>query len=137
MKAGLVEIADIFVVNKSDRDGSERLAQSIHNVLHVFKNKYDQEPPVYKTTASAETGIDDLFQGIDAFINNSIKEGYFEYKRIARYRNRVHGLVQEKLTSDFWTQKKLKKLESIINEIEVKDSSPYDTVKEILKKSNG
>jgi hypothetical protein len=45
--------------------------------------------------------------------------------------------VQEKLTSDFWTQKKLKKLESIINEIEVKDSSPYDTVKEILKKSNG
>ena len=137
MKAGLVEIADIFVVNKSDRDGSERLAQSIHNVLHVFKNKYDQEPPVYKTTASAETGIDDLFQGIDAFINNSINEGYFEDKRIARYRNRVHGLVQEKLTSDFWTQKKLKKLESIINEIEVKDSSPYDTVKEILKKSNG
>ena len=137
MKAGLVEIADIFVVNKSDRDGSERLAQSIHNVLHVFKNKYDQEPPVYKTTASAETGIDDLFQGIDAFINNSIKEGYFEDKRIARYRNRVHGLVQEKLTSDFWTQKKLKKLESIINEIEVKGSSPYDTVKEILKKSNG
>ena len=45
--------------------------------------------------------------------------------------------MQEKLTSDFWTQKKLKKLETIIDETEVKGSSPYDAVDEILKKSNG
>lgn len=136
MKAGLVEIADIFVVNKSDRDGSDRLAQSIKNVLHIFKNKDKQDPPVFRTTASLGLGIDGLFNGIETFVGESKSNGHFENKRTVRYRNRVYNLVQEKLTKKFWTQIKLKKLDDMIKDLNNNQSSPYDVVNQILKKTN-
>ena len=63
MKAGLIEIADLFVVNKADRNGSEKLVQSIKSVLHIFKNKENFEPPVFKVSADRGVGVDELFKG--------------------------------------------------------------------------
>ena len=52
MKAGLIEIADLFAVNKSDREGAGRLAHLLKNTLHSFSIKRKLEPPVYTTIAT-------------------------------------------------------------------------------------
>ena len=52
MKAGLMEIADIFVVNKSDREGAERVEQQLHAMLSLVMPQHDWHPPVVRTTAS-------------------------------------------------------------------------------------
>ena len=135
MKAGLIEIADLFIVNKSDREGSDRLAQSIRNVLHIFKNKDNHEPPVFKVSANNGNGIKELYAGIAEIINEMKNKDFFEQKRIARYRDRVLNLVQGSLISNFWTDKKLKKLEAIIKGLEVSDSSPHETAEKILNQS--
>ena len=135
MKAGLIEIADLFIVNKSDREGSDRLAQSIRNVLHIFKNKDNHEPPVFKVSANNGKGIKELYAGIEEIINEMKNKDFFEQKRIARYRDRVLNLVQDSLIGNFWTDKKLKKLEAIIRGLEVSDSSPHETAEKILNQS--
>ena len=66
MKAGLIEIADIFVINKSDRDGANRLSSMLRNILHNFSKIGKLEPPVYNTIGTEKIGIDKLFQGIGA-----------------------------------------------------------------------
>ena len=81
-------------------------------------------------------GIDGLFNGIETFVGESKSNGHFENKRTVRYRNRVYNLVQEKLTKKFWTQIKLKKLDGMINDLNNNQSSPYDVVNQILKKTN-
>jgi LAO/AO transport system kinase len=52
MKAGLIEIADLFIINKADRDGAHRLAQLLQNMLHISNREENLEPPVFTTIAN-------------------------------------------------------------------------------------
>ena len=133
MKAGLIEIADLFVVNKADRNGSEKLVQSIKSVLHIFKNKENFEPPVFKVSADRGVGVDELFEGIGNFLNDSSHQDYLEVKKIARYKNRVLNIVQKSLIDDFWTGSNMKKLESMIDELKISKSSPHKTAEKLLR----
>ena len=133
MKAGLIEIADIFVVNKADRNGSEKLAQSISSVLHIFKNNENFEPPVFKISADRGDGVESLFQGISNFLNDKVYASYLENKKISRYKNRVFSIIQEFLISEFWTGSNIKKFESMIDKLEISELSPHRTAKKLLK----
>jgi LAO/AO transport system kinase len=68
LKAGIMEIADIFVVNKSDRDGADRLVQSVtaNLSLQAFAPS-DWRPPVLKTVASSGDGVPDLWVAVEQF----------------------------------------------------------------------
>src|ERR1700694_1948193 len=67
MKAGLMEIADIFVVNKSDREGAERVEQQLHAMLSLVMPQQGWHPAVVRTVASENRGIDTLAQTIAKF----------------------------------------------------------------------
>ena len=60
LKAGIMEIADIFVVNKTDREGKERLLAEIRMILELNRGRFDWTPPVCETVATEHRGIDDL-----------------------------------------------------------------------------
>ena len=75
MKAGLIEIADIFVINKSDREGANRIAATLKNILHIFKKRGIKEPPVFNTIANCDEGVYELFNGIDSYLKMTIKKG--------------------------------------------------------------
>ncbi|OUX21210.1 MAG: hypothetical protein CBE10_00600 [bacterium TMED250] len=132
MKAGLIEIADLFVVNKSDRNGSEKLVQSIYSVLHIFKNKDNFEPPVFKVSADRGDGVEDLFNGIGNFLNNKDHELYLENKKISRYKDRVFNIIQNRLIDSFWTNSNIEKLELTINDLKISESSPYQIAEKLL-----
>lgn len=131
MKAGLIEIADLFIINKADRDGANRLAQLLQNILHTANRGDKLEPPVFTTVASDGTGITELFTGIHDQLEKMKLNGFLDNKRLERHRSRVLGLVQEKLLDDFWTSEKQESLEKQTNSIDSIKSSPHE-ISELL-----
>jgi len=107
MKAGLIEIADVFIINKSDREGADRLTQLLQNILHTANRNDKSESPVYKTVASQSEGLSELFDGIEQYLTKIKENGVFETKRLIRHRKRVLELIQERLLDEFWTSEKI------------------------------
>ena len=136
MKAGLIEIADIFVINKSDRDGSDRLAQTLASTLHSFSKKDDLIPPVFSTSANNGDGIDTFYSGLNETVDLMQKNGLFNIKKLERHKSRILNLVQDRLLSDFWTKKKIDELKRSINNINSIKVSHYEVMKKLFEDKN-
>ena len=136
MKAGLVEIADIFVVNKSDRQGADRLAQSLKSILHSITKKDHLEPPIYNTSADRNEGISELYKGLTDLTEVMVDKGLMNHKYLDRHRNRVLNLIQDRLLGKFWTQQRLDQLEDSVHNLSMADESPYKVAKKLLDSAN-
>lgn len=95
MKAGLMEIADIFVVNKADRPDADRFSQNLRLMLHE-RPATDWEVPVLKTIASRREGIDDVTQAI----NNHTKTHQNTHKRAYLLAQKAIQLIQKQRLKD-------------------------------------
>lgn len=134
MKAGLMEIGDIFVINKSDRDGAEQLATSLRTMLHIrMSGANEREIPVVKTTASENKGIDELFNYIMMHKQELENKGELNEKRKEHLTKQISELVSRKLGERFWTSEKKQSLEQNIDRILKRELTPYDFVDSILK----
>ena len=89
MKAGLIEIADLFVINKSDRDGADRLLKSLTTMLNTVSNKNNIVPSVFSTSADRNIGIDKLHNGINEYFKLLNENDLFKERQLDRYRSRV------------------------------------------------
>jgi len=133
MKAGLVEIADLFVINKSDREGSGRLADSLNSMINAMGNNSKPDASVYTTVASNGKGMDKLFDGVFDHLDKLDRCGLLVQKKKERYRNRVKKLIQEQLLGEFWTEDRLRKLEDATKSLDTITESPYSIANDILK----
>ena len=136
MKAGLIEIADVFVVNKSDRDGADRLVQSLKNILHTFTQKGKLEPPVFSTSADRKEGVVELYIGLNNFQKVMVDAGVIEQKQINRHRKRVFDLVKDRLISKFWSQKKIDQLEESIRNLNKTSASPHELAQLLIEEQS-
>ena len=132
MKAGLMEIADIFVINKTDKKGANRLAQTLQALLHSFSKPDSLEPPVINTIASTGEGVFDWYNLIGDHLKEMDKRGILESKRLERHRDRIRGLIQDRLLSKFWSSHRLEQLEKVTQSVESIQSSPYEIAEELL-----
>ncbi len=133
MKAGLMEIGDIFVINKSDRDGSEALGVALRTMLHLKMTKEsDREVPVIKTVASRNKGIVELYDFIIRHKTYLEKNGKLARKRKENLLKQINELVNNKLENKFWTNDRKNKLESKIDKISEREVTPYDFVDELF-----
>ena len=132
MKAGLIEIADLFIINKADRDGAQRLAQLLQNMLHTSSHADKLEPPVFTTVASDGTGIDELFSGINDHLKKMEENGDLDIKKLDRHRSRIRGLIQDRLLNDFWTSEKIDALNKKTDSINSIKASPYQLYNDLL-----
>ena len=133
MKAGIIEIGDLFVINKSDRDGSNKLAQSLINILHTFTKKDKYEPEVFLTSADRNKGIKELFYGINNIVDKFFIDDIINKKRNKRFKKRVHSIVEESLLNKFWTNEKMDILNQSIENLEVFSKSPQEIARSLLK----
>lgn len=134
LKAGLMEIADIFVLNKSDRLGADGIAASLKNIIHlkpVTEDKWDIN--VLKTIADKGAGIDELLKEIFRHREHLNKTGFFEIKRKEHIKKKIIELVNGKLQIHFWTDEKKKILENHILKIYEKTENPYTFSKKIIE----
>jgi len=101
MKAGLMEIGDVFVVNKADREGADQAAFAIRAALELRAPGSDWNPPVLLTTASAGEGVAELVDAIEAHLEHLARGGGLERRRRGRLEQRLHDLMRERLWGEF------------------------------------
>ncbi|MBE2227338.1 MAG: methylmalonyl Co-A mutase-associated GTPase MeaB [Ignavibacteria bacterium] len=133
MKAGLMEIGNIFVINKSDREGSESLGVALRTMLHLkMTRESDREIPVVKTVASRNKGIDELYDFILRHKLYLETKGKLELKRKENLLKQINELVNNKLEHKFWTDSRKEMLDKQISKISQREVTPYDFVDELF-----
>ncbi len=103
MKAGLMEVASVIVVNKADRDGAERLAGEVAQVLDLAAPRPGGwKPPVVRAVASRGEGIPDVWQAVERHRDWLSSEGRLEALRAAHVEARLRALVRHGLEHALW-----------------------------------
>jgi LAO/AO transport system kinase len=133
MKAGLMEIADFFVVNKSDRPGAEQGVMSIKTVLNFKPQSDGWRPDVLQAVASEGKGIDAIEKMISSHREYLEQHNILPKKRIERVAERIRELVAENLHVEFWNDERKIHLDRYLHEVVENRMSPYDVVDLLVK----
>ena len=139
MKSGLIEIADMYVVNKSDRPGANRLSTTLNNMLDTNPSPISTgwRTPIVKTNALTDEGVDELLINIESHLQFMVQEGTLKEKTNDRYQRQVRSIVQSRYSNHLWGSKDKLKLISSELDKEISDRiPPVDLVEIILKDEN-
>ncbi len=115
MKAGLMEIGDIFVINKCDREGADRAYIEIESALR-HKPDADWKTPIIKTSVNTGEGIGALYQAIlshQRFLND---KGQIRRVRLERRKAKIRKIIDAKITGNFWDEDRLEALDKLASE---------------------
>jgi len=129
IKAGVMEIADIFVVNKSDMDGADRLITEIQMNLDLNQDKNKVKPPILKTVGTTGEGIADLYKTIIDVQKQLQDSGMLTNKRKTRINQELQELIREihlkQIISSFETQIRIFTEKALNKEIDPYSAAVY------------
>jgi LAO/AO transport system kinase len=97
IKAGIMEIADLFVINKADREGAERVEREIRALQSLSTRADGWVPPVVKTIATSGNGVDELVSAIDGFQSFLDTGDFGRRRRIANWQARLRAMLRDEL----------------------------------------
>jgi LAO/AO transport system kinase len=97
IKAGIMEIADVFVINKADREGVERTARDLQSALEFDETMGDWLPPIVKTVASLGRGVDELLQAVERHRAHLEESGELAERRRDQLRLRVEMALKQRV----------------------------------------
>src|SRR5580658_7477744 len=136
MKAGLMEIGDIFVLNKADRDGADRLEQQLLAMLSLVMPREGWHPPVVRTVSSENKGIDVLAETIGKFRKRFQSRPQRRQKHIELWQNRLSQILQSRLLEKVLGGKEGEaRLAELAKEVADRRKDPFTAVNEMLRKS--
>ncbi len=137
MKAGIMEIADLFVINKADREGADKVAAEVRLMIKMFHTGEGWIQPVKMTSAATGAGLDELHDTIEGHLKHvrSSEEG------AERLRKRLQWEVEEivrrriaKITESAWRERRE---ERVIEKLLNKETDPYRVAQEVLDSAMG
>jgi len=140
IKAGLMEIADIFVVNKADREGAEATMFELELMLDLEKEKWERKgwrPPVVSMVAFTDRGIDKLWEAINkhrAFLSES---GEIEKKRKFRVEEEIKAIVSSTIARKIGEMMGDSEIARLIERIVSRELDPYSAADLVLEKALG
>ncbi len=136
LKAGIMEIADVFVINKADRPGVEKVERAVQMMLSLASKQSEWTPPTVKTIATKGSGIDELFAAIHQCLD------YFEHstvraeRRREAARQRLMSLLEERLLRAALENGLADgELNRLVNDVANRSQDPYAVVEEIMKRT--
>lgn len=133
MKAGLMEIADFFVLNKSDRAGAEQAVKAIKTVLSMRPQTSGWNPDVVQSVATKGTGIGRIAEEIAAHTAFLHDGGLLGERRKARAVERIREIVSEKMRREFWDDGRERILDAEVRRMLSGESTPYDVAERLLE----
>lgn len=133
IKAGIMEIADVFVINKSDRDGAERVEREIRAMQSLSVRKDEWVPPVVKTVASDGQGIDQLASAIGSYQEFLGKSDIGRQKRVQNWRERLIEMLRDSLLERVMKDQD-GRVDAYASEIAEHKRDPYSLVEELVGK---
>jgi len=136
MKAGLMEIGDIFVLNKADREGADRLEEQLHAMLSLVMPRDGWHPPVLRTVATENRGIGELAETVAKFRKHFETSGERQKKHIEHWKNRLVEMLESRLLEKVLGSKEGEaKLRELAKAVAERKKDPFTAVSEILKAS--
>ncbi len=133
IKAGIMEIGDVFVVNKADRPEADRTVSEIQMMMSLVEEHADWVPPIIKTVARSSEGIDRLAEMIDQHHQYLLSSGELIRRSHQRVRIRVETLLKEKfmdrLVGGTLTREEY---EAMLDDVVGKTSNPRDMTEDLL-----
>jgi GTPase len=136
LKAGIMEIADIFVVNKADRDGADRLAQSVAAMLALQTfQPHDWRPPILKTEATTGTGVPEVIAAVDRFRAHADAER--ATRRRARQEYRLRDLLAHRFLQLAEQELVPGEFQRLVDGIAARRIDPYSAAGEIINRVRG
>jgi LAO/AO transport system kinase len=134
IKAGIMEIGDCFVINKADRDGVLRTEKELEALLSLATRPDGWHPPIIKTVATENKGIEDLASAIESFRQFQQKTEASLERRQAIARWRILELLRERLLAQTLNRHAAsEKLDRLTAEVAAKNRDPYSAVEEMMK----
>jgi LAO/AO transport system kinase len=133
IKAGIMEIADIFVINKSDREGADRVEKEIRAMQSLAMRSDNWTPLIVRTIASEGKGITELAAAIAQYEQFLEKHGLRLEKKIANWRERLVEMLRESLLERVMREQvNGEKLSALASAVAEQQKDPYSLVQEII-----
>jgi LAO/AO transport system kinase len=134
IKAGIMEIGDIFVINKADKEGVYATEKELESLLSLASRGDGWEPPIIKTIATENHGLADLANAIDSFSQAQLGARVSSERRKAIARWRIVELLRESLLSRVLaSDSSIAMLDRLADEVATRQRDPYSAVDEILE----
>ena len=134
IKAGIMEIADIFVINKSDREGAERVEREIRAMQALAARRDNWTPPIVKTVATEGKGVADLANTIGHYESYLQKENLLRKRNVANWRERLVEMLRDALLDKARAHLNDGDMRRYAEEIAEHRRDPYTLVEEIVSK---
>jgi LAO/AO transport system kinase len=139
MKAGLMEVADIFVLNKAEREGADRLEQQLNAMLELAPSAEEGgrgwQPPVVRTTATEGKGIGELGEAIEKFHEQRQESGEQRARILEYWKQRLLLLLETQLLARALGNDGRRALESLASEVAERKKNPYTAVRELIARA--
>jgi LAO/AO transport system kinase len=137
MKAGIMEIADVFVVNKADRDGADRMVREIRMLVHMHPRYEWWETPVLATQAHKNMGIAELYATIEQHRHSLTTTGQLLVRRRQRRRQELLALLQQRLMAMLVVRLEQHEVLQKLNEqVQEGQIDPYTAAEQILERKD-
>lgn len=135
-KAGLLEIADIYVVNKADREGAEQLAAEVRAAFSLSPDR-GWQVPILLTVATQNQGIDALVEALERHRVYLQDTGEIERKRLAAARRQILSLAREQVLGRLLERDGAKELERLVEAVMARRLDPYTAAEQLAGLSLG
>lgn len=132
IKAGVMEIADVLVINKADREGVERTEQELRAMLSISVREDKWEPPIVRTVATRGEGTEPLADAIEHY-RRFLSEHQREKWRIPLFRQRLIEMLRERVTRTILERIPAGELDQYAEKMMTRESDPYTIMDQLLK----
>jgi LAO/AO transport system kinase len=132
MKAGLMEIGDLFVINKADREGAERGAFAVRSALEL-KPASEWSPPVLLTTATMGQGIPELVSELEDYFEFLSRRGQLERRRRQRLEQRLQDLLKGQLWAEFTARVPDAARQAMIEDLAERRITPHQAAERLIE----
>lgn len=135
LKAGIMEIADVFVVNKADREGADRLVAEIRSMLSLV-TQGSPLPAIVQTVAVEDRGTRELLAAVEDFRQKADASGLLARKRRAQVRRQLQDTVRDRLLEHVWSRLvTTEERERLVDRLLARDLDPFTAADEVLRKT--
>ena len=132
MKAGPVEAGDVFVINKADREGADRMSRILEDYVNDSFLEGSVKPKTFLTVATDGKGVEPLYRECIEWVTESKKSGKFSGRRQDQYVVRVRNAVKSELVKRFWQEDRESDLIERIKLLRDADISPYEAARQLI-----
>jgi LAO/AO transport system kinase len=134
-KAGILEVADIFCVNKTDKQGANETARDLRSMLELGPGRDpDWSTPIVLTSATSDDGLDELWEAVGKHEAHLRSDGRLEARRRARFSSEIREIVGERMKATLEKAAGPEVIEGLLDDVLARKLDPYSAAHTLMER---